>query len=92
VTLQSIESHHLFTTNMNHHDMTMIREITEQESPSTAVMNLGQKTPWNLTSDTMEDSTAINPLPVIGAEIAINSSPHLGLKITGVTAAAKTMG
>ena len=81
VTLQS---------NMKPHDMGTVRGNTEQKLPSTAFMNLGPKTPLNLTSDTMEDSAAINPSPSEGAKIATNSSPHLGSKTTGVTTLART--
>jgi len=88
--LQSIERHYLFTANMNPLDMATGRVETTPESSSMAVMNWGPKTPWNLTSDTMEDTTAINPSPSREAKTATNSSLHPGVETTRVTALTKT--
>jgi len=88
--IQSIESHHLFTANMNPLDTAMIIEHVTPEPASKSIMNWGPKTPWNLISNTMEDTTAINPSPSKATQISTNSGPHLGAETTGVTALAKT--
>jgi len=77
ILIQSIASHCLFTANMNPLDTAKIEEVT-LEPTSRSVMNWGPKTPWNLISNTMEDTTAINPSPTKATQIAMNSGPHLG--------------
>jgi len=74
---------------MNPFDTAMIREEVTPEPASKSIMNWGPKTPWNLISNTMEDTTAINQSPPQATKTATNSGPHLGAETTGVTALAK---
>jgi len=63
--LQSIETHRLFTANMNPHDYDTVMSDTERDPNTVEFMNWGPETPWNLTTDTIanQDCTAINPSP-----------------------------
>ena len=73
---------------MNPFDTARIREEITPKPVSKSIMNWGPKTPWNPISNTMEDTTAINPSPPLATQTATNSGPHLGAETTGVTALA----
>jgi len=88
ILIRSIESHRLFTANMNPLDTVKIREDVTLEPASLSVMNWRLKTPWNLISNTMEDTTAMNPSPSKATHIT-TKSPLLGAETTRVTALAK---
>ena len=74
---------------MNPFDTTMIREEVTPEPASKSIMNWGPKTPWNITSDTMEDTTVTNPAPPQAIQTETKSNPHLGAGNVGVTELAK---
>jgi len=76
VFIQTIERHCLFTVNMNPLDTAKIEEETPEQA-SRVVMNWGPKTVWNLNSNTMEDTTAINLSPLKEAQEELTSGPHL---------------
>jgi len=70
-------------------DTAMIREDAQLESTSKSIMNWGPKTPWNLISNTMEDTKTKNPSPPQATQIATKSNPHSGAETMGATALAK---
>jgi len=87
--IQPIESHRLFTANINPSDTAKLREDVPLETVSKSIINWGPKTPWNITSDTMEDTTVTNPAPPQVIQTETKSNPHLGAGNVGVTELAK---
>jgi len=88
ILIRSIESHRLFTVNMTFFYTDMIREEIALDPVSKSIMNWGLKNPWNPISNTMEDTTSINPSPPPATQTATDSGPLLGAETTGITALA----
>ena len=86
--IQPIESHRLFTANTNPPDTVMISEEVTLEPASKAIIKWGLKIPLNLISNTMEDTTDINPSPPQVTQIATKGNPQSGAETLGSTALA----